>query len=92
MTVCWAANAIHRRGQVTVAPVVVMPELVTAEMTGGVVSAGSEVLKVKSPEVARLPAASLESTRKWYVVPAVKPLSAWEWELVMVALMAVELP
>jgi hypothetical protein len=40
-----------------------MLEVDTLEMTGAVVSAGAEVVKVKSLEVARLPAASRLLTR-----------------------------
>ncbi len=41
----------------------VIPELVTPEITGGVVSDSAEVVNVKSAETARLPASSLERTR-----------------------------
>jgi len=43
--------------QVIVAPEEVMPPAATLEMTNGA------VVKVKSPETARLPAASLDLTR-----------------------------
>ena len=59
----------------------VMPVAATPEIVGGVVSAGgccSSVVKVTSPETARFPAASLDSTRKWYRVPAARPDRVWE--------------
>ena len=46
-----------------VAPEEEMAEPVTAEITGGVASGGVDVVKVKSPEVARFPDASLDLTR-----------------------------
>ncbi len=49
--------------QEMVAVETVMFELATLEITGGVVSGGAAVVKVKSPDVARLPAASLDFTR-----------------------------
>ena len=44
--------------QLMVAVVVVIDVADTAEITGGVVSASAAVVKVKSPETARFPAAS----------------------------------
>jgi hypothetical protein len=41
----------------------VTPELDTPPITGGVVSGGAWVVNVKSPDVARLPAASRDFTR-----------------------------
>ena len=49
--------------QLIVAVEVVMLALPTLEMTGGVVSGGVAVVKVKSPDTARLPAASFDFTR-----------------------------
>ena len=50
--------------QVRVAEVVVMEEAASeAVVAGGVVSAATVVVKVLSPEVARLPEASLDLTR-----------------------------
>ncbi|MBO0797249.1 MAG: hypothetical protein J2P31_00345 [Blastocatellia bacterium] len=49
--------------QVIVALVAVMPTAATLDITGGVVSGRDVVVKVKSPEVARLPASSLDLTR-----------------------------
>ena len=46
------------------------------ESTGGVVSGAALVVNDKSLEVAVLPAASVDVTRKWYVVEAVSPESA----------------
>ncbi len=46
-----------------VAPLPVIEPAATALMVGGVVSGGALVVKVKSAEVARLPAASLLLTR-----------------------------
>jgi hypothetical protein len=42
----------------------VTPELDTPLITGGVVSAAAWVVRVKSPEVARFPAASRDFTRQ----------------------------
>src|SRR6059036_2571764 len=67
-----------------------MPLVETLLITGAVVSA--VVVKVKSPEVARLPAASLDFTRKWYVVLAVRPPSPWECDVTRAALRAVAKP
>ena len=49
--------------QLIIAVEVVMFELPTLEMTGGVVSGGVAVVKVKSGDTDRLPAASLDFTR-----------------------------
>jgi hypothetical protein len=49
--------------QEIVAELAVMLELETAEITGGVVSGTAVVVKLKSLERARLPAASFDLTR-----------------------------
>jgi hypothetical protein len=49
--------------QVTVAPLEEMFELETALIKGAAVSGGALVVNVKSPEVARFPAASRDFTR-----------------------------
>ncbi len=49
--------------QVMMAPVLVILLEVMPEITGGVVSGAAEVVKVLSPEVAVLPAASVLMTR-----------------------------
>jgi len=49
--------------QATLAPVLVTPDELMPEMVGAVVSAAAPVVKVKSAEVLRLPAASRERTR-----------------------------
>ena len=49
--------------QLTLALLVVIPELETALIDGAVVSAAALVVNVKSPDVARLPAASRDLTR-----------------------------
>ena len=49
--------------QEIVAALDVTPELETPLITGGVVSGGAGVVNVKSPDVARLPAASRDLTR-----------------------------
>lgn len=54
----------------------VAERLVIAE--GGVVSGVAMVVKVWLSEVALFPAASLDFTRKWYVVPAERPESVTE--------------
>src|SRR5262245_27905112 len=46
--------------QLMIAPVVIIPELLTAEMTGGVVSGSGNVVNVKSNDTAIFPAASLD--------------------------------
>jgi hypothetical protein len=46
-----------------VTPLVVIDDSTIPEITGAVVSTMSDVVKVKSPEAARLPAASRERTR-----------------------------
>src|SRR6266571_2445503 len=62
----------------------------TPLITGAVVSA--MVVKLKSPEIAKLAAASLDFTRKWYVVLAVRPPSPWECDVTRAALSAVAKP
>ena len=47
----------------------VVPEIEKAQEGGGAAS----VVKVTSPDSARFPAASLDSTRKWYRVPDARP-------------------
>src|SRR5436190_1292017 len=61
-------------------------------MSGAVVSEAALVVKLKSPELAGLPAASTDFTRKWYVVLAARPLSPWECAVTSVALSEVADP
>ena len=75
-----------------VAALPLTPLLETLLMTGAVVSAVALVVNVKSPEVAGLPAASTDFTRKWYVALAARPLSPWECAVTSVALSGVEDP
>ncbi len=51
----------------------VMLDALTEEIVGASVSTADDVVKVWSPLTAVLPAASVDLTRKWYVVPAERP-------------------
>jgi hypothetical protein len=62
--------------QVMVAPVLVIPLAVTAEMAGGGV-----VVKVKLPEVVVPPEPFVETRSKLYMVPGVRPVNVTECDV-----------
>ena len=66
--------------------------LIVIVPVGGVVSGGASVENVKSPDVARLLAASWLLTLKWYVVHDKSPLTVTLWEVTMLLSMVVEEP
>jgi hypothetical protein len=62
------------------------------ETVGAVVSGAASVVNVWSLLDARLPEASLDFTRKWYVVDALSPESPTEWDITMEESSAVDCP